>query len=166
MNPSANPDKEADQKETYSPPRPLVPGEPVDQASRTGGRGRWPDPAIMPGFREFIEAHIVKRIRVAQRLCRALALSLDLPEDYLDAAHRFPSGPRRAKYDLDYYIAIAKELERAGCHILCIKDMAGVLKPTAATPLIRALKAEVGLPIHFHTHDTSGIAGATVSKEQ
>jgi pyruvate carboxylase len=70
--------------------------------------------------------------------------------------------PRRAKYDLGYYVAIAKELERAGCHILGIKDMAGVLKPTAAAPLIRALKAETGLPIHFHTHDTSGIAGATV----
>jgi pyruvate carboxylase len=70
--------------------------------------------------------------------------------------------PKRAKYDLKYYLAIAKELERAGCHILGIKDMAGVLKPSAAGPLVRALKEEIGLPIHFHTHDTSGIAGATV----
>jgi isopenicillin N synthase-like dioxygenase len=91
-NPGANPDKEADQKETYSLPRPLLSGEPVDRPSRTVGRGRWPDPTIMPGFREFIEPHIVKRIRVAQRLCSAFALSLDLPEDHLDAAHRFPSG--------------------------------------------------------------------------
>ena len=91
-NPEGNPDKEADQKETFSPPRPLLPGEPDDPPWRTGGRGLWPAPALMPGFREFLEAHIVKRIRVAQRLCRALALSLDLPEDFLDEAHRFPSG--------------------------------------------------------------------------
>jgi isopenicillin N synthase-like dioxygenase len=97
-NPSANPDKEADQKETYSLPRPLLPGEVEDQAVRTAGRGRWPDAALMPGFREFLEAHIVKRIRIAQRLCRALALSLDLPEDYFDASHRFPSGSMTYNY--------------------------------------------------------------------
>src|SRR6185312_9768909 len=90
-NPSANPDKETDQKETYSLPRPLLPGEIEDHPNRTLGRGKWVDPALMPGFREFLEAHLVKRIRIAQRLCRALALSLDLPEDYFDAAHRFPS---------------------------------------------------------------------------
>lgn len=97
-NPSANPDKEADQKETYSLPRPLLPGELEDHKLRTVGRGLWPDPALMPGFREFTEAHLVKRIRVAQRLCRALALSLALPEDYLDAPHRFPSGSMTYNY--------------------------------------------------------------------
>ncbi|HEX3973116.1 MAG TPA: 2OG-Fe(II) oxygenase family protein [Stellaceae bacterium] len=97
-NPSANPDKETDQKETYSLPRPLLPGEPDNQPGRTIGRGKWIDPALMPGFREFLEAHLVKRIRVAQQLCRALALSLDLPEDYLDAAHRFPSGSLTYNY--------------------------------------------------------------------
>ena len=66
------------------------------------------------------------------------------------------------KYDLAYYIRTAKELERAGCHILGVKDMAGLLKPAQARILIGALKEEVGLPIHLHTHDTSGIAGATV----
>jgi pyruvate carboxylase len=70
--------------------------------------------------------------------------------------------PARAKYPLAYYVGVAKELERAGCHILGIKDMAGLLKPAAARALIKALKEEVGLPIHFHTHDTSGIAGAAV----
>ena len=55
--------------------------------------------------------------------------------------------------------ALAKELEAAGCHILGVKDMAGLLKPAAARVLIKALKEEVGLPIHLHTHDTSGIAG-------
>ncbi|WP_295535320.1 pyruvate carboxylase [uncultured Thioclava sp.] len=70
--------------------------------------------------------------------------------------------PDRAKYDLKYYVGMAKELEAAGAHVLGLKDMAGLLKPAAARQLITALKNEVGLPIHFHTHDTSGIAGATV----
>ncbi|MBZ0261359.1 MAG: pyruvate carboxylase [Hyphomicrobiales bacterium] len=70
--------------------------------------------------------------------------------------------PARAKYDLNYYVRKAKELKKAGAHILGLKDMAGLLKPAAARVLIKALKEEVGLPIHFHTHDTSGIAGATV----
>jgi pyruvate carboxylase len=70
--------------------------------------------------------------------------------------------PDRAKYSLNYYVALAKELEAAGCHILSIKDMAGLLKPSAAGILVQALKAEIGIPIHLHTHDTSGISGATV----
>ncbi|MDD8021735.1 MAG: pyruvate carboxylase [Paracoccaceae bacterium] len=71
-------------------------------------------------------------------------------------------NPDRAKYDLKYYVAMAKELEAAGAHVLGLKDMAGLLKPAAARQLITALKAEVGLPIHFHTHDTSGIAAGTI----
>ncbi|MEW6436384.1 MAG: pyruvate carboxylase [Pseudomonadota bacterium] len=70
--------------------------------------------------------------------------------------------PERAKYSLTYYVNLAKELEAAGCHILGIKDMAGLLRPAAAKVLIGTLKNEVGLPLHFHTHDTSGISGATV----
>ncbi len=70
--------------------------------------------------------------------------------------------PDRAKYSLGYYVGLAKELEAAGCHVLGVKDMAGLLRPAAARALIRALKDEVGLPIHFHTHDTSGIAGASI----
>jgi pyruvate carboxylase len=70
--------------------------------------------------------------------------------------------PDRAKYDLKYYVGMARDLEAAGAHVLGLKDMAGLLKPAAATALIKALKEEVGLPIHFHTHDTSGIAGATI----
>jgi pyruvate carboxylase len=70
--------------------------------------------------------------------------------------------PNRAKYDIKYYVGMAKELEAAGAHVLGLKDMAGLLKPASARLLIRALKEEVGLPIHFHTHDTSGIAGATI----
>lgn len=70
--------------------------------------------------------------------------------------------PSRPKYDLAYYVGLAKELESAGAHILAIKDMAGLLKPAAATKLISTLKQEIGLPIHFHTHDTSGAAIATI----
>jgi pyruvate carboxylase len=64
--------------------------------------------------------------------------------------------PARSKYDLNYYVKMAKELEKAGAHILGIKDMAGLLKPYAAYDLISALKDAVDLPIHLHTHDTSG----------
>ncbi|WP_279482068.1 pyruvate carboxylase [Aureimonas sp. SK2] len=70
--------------------------------------------------------------------------------------------PARSKYDLKYYVDLAKEMERTGAHILGVKDMAGLLKPAAARTLIKALKEEVGLPIHLHTHDTSGIAAATI----
>jgi pyruvate carboxylase len=68
----------------------------------------------------------------------------------------------RPKYDLKYYVNLAKELEKAGAHIIAVKDMAGLLKPAAARVLFRELKQATSLPIHFHTHDTSGIAAATV----
>ncbi len=63
---------------------------------------------------------------------------------------------RRPKYDLPYYVRLAKELERAGATMLAIKDMAGLCKPYAARDLVKALRQEVGLPIHFHTHDSAG----------
>ncbi|MBR0933684.1 pyruvate carboxylase [Bradyrhizobium jicamae] len=70
--------------------------------------------------------------------------------------------PSRAKYSLKYYTALARELAATGVHVLGLKDMAGVLKPEAARVLIKAIKDATDLPIHFHTHDTSGIAGATI----
>ncbi|SFP69738.1 pyruvate carboxylase [Tranquillimonas alkanivorans] len=70
--------------------------------------------------------------------------------------------PERSKYDLKYYVGMAKELEAAGAHVLGLKDMAGLLKPVQARMLIGALKEEVGLPIHFHTHDTAGIACGSI----
>ena len=72
--------------------------------------------------------------------------------------------PRRDKYPLQYYIRMAKELERMGAHMLAIKDMAGLCRPYAAEKLVKALRQEVGIPIHFHTHDTSGINAASVLK--
>jgi len=70
--------------------------------------------------------------------------------------------PERAKYSLKYYTDLAKELEKAGAHIIAVKDMAGLLKPGAAKVLFTALREATSLPIHFHTHDTSGIAAASV----
>ena len=70
--------------------------------------------------------------------------------------------PQRSKYSLKYYLKLAKELERMGAHVLAIKDMAGLCKPAAAHALVKALKEEIGIPIHFHTHDTSGVAAASV----
>ena len=64
--------------------------------------------------------------------------------------------PKRDKYPLDYYVKLARELEHRGAHMLCIKDMSGVLKPYAAKKLVSTLKQEIGIPIQLHTHDTSG----------
>jgi pyruvate carboxylase len=70
--------------------------------------------------------------------------------------------PRRDKYTLQYYVKLAKELVKMGTHILAIKDMAGLCKPYAAYALVKALREEVDVPIHFHTHDTSGINAGSI----
>lgn len=72
------------------------------------------------------------------------------------------SDPACTKYDLRYYVSMARELEDAGAHVLGIKDMAGLCRPAAARTLVRALKEEISIPVHFHTHDTSGAAAASV----
>jgi pyruvate carboxylase len=72
--------------------------------------------------------------------------------------------PRRDKYSLEYYVRMAKELEKMGAHVLAIKDMAGLCKPYAAEKLVKALRQEIGIPIHFHTHDTSGLNAASILK--
>jgi pyruvate carboxylase len=69
---------------------------------------------------------------------------------------------RRDKFSLKYYVRLAKELEKMGAHLLAIKDMAGLCRPYAAQKLVKALKDEIGIPVHFHTHDTSGINAASV----
>jgi pyruvate carboxylase len=90
-------------------------------------------------------------VREAGKLCEA---TICYTGNLLDDA--------RPQYDLKYYVRLAKELERAGAHIIAVKDMAGLLKPAAARVLFKALRDETDLPIHFHTHDTSGISAATV----
>ncbi|MFC0811742.1 pyruvate carboxylase [Paracoccus panacisoli] len=109
-------------------------------------------------FRVFDSLNWVENMRVAMdavldsgKLCEG---AVCYTGDILD--------PDRAKYDLRYYVETATALRDAGAHVLGVKDMAGLLKPAAATALFAALRDEVGLPIHFHTHDTSGLAGATV----
>ncbi len=109
-------------------------------------------------FRVFDCLNWVENMRVAMdaviaegKLCEA---TICYTGDILD--------PARAKYDLKYYVSLAKELEAAGAHIIALKDMAGLLKPAAARVLFKALREATALPIHFHTHDTSGIAAATV----
>ncbi|GIX05412.1 MAG: pyruvate carboxylase [Planctomycetaceae bacterium] len=71
-------------------------------------------------------------------------------------------NPQRSKYNLKYYVTLAKELERMGAHLLAIKDMAGLCKPHAAELLVRTLKQEIGIPVHFHTHDTAGMQAAAI----
>jgi pyruvate carboxylase len=109
-------------------------------------------------FRIFDSLNWVENMRVSidavlesGKLCEA---AMCYTGDILD--------PNRPKYDLAYYVNLAKELEATGAHILGIKDMAGLLKPEAARRLVTALKGEIGIPIHFHTHDTSGNSGASV----
>ncbi|WP_146587541.1 pyruvate carboxylase [Puniceibacterium confluentis] len=105
-------------------------------------------------FRVFDSLNWVENMRVAMDAVlesgKVLEGSICYTGDILD--------PDRAKYSLKYYVEMGKELKAAGSHILGLKDMAGLLKPSAAGPLVKALKEEVGLPIHFHTHDTSGAA--------
>jgi pyruvate carboxylase len=70
----------------------------------------------------------------------------------------------RPKYSLKYYVTMAKQLEKLGAHFLCIKDMAGLCKPYAAFELVNTLREEIALPVHFHTHDTSGLNAASILK--
>jgi pyruvate carboxylase len=70
--------------------------------------------------------------------------------------------PKRTKYSLQYYVKMAKELVKMGTHVLAIKDMAGLCRPYAARALVKALRDEVDVPIHFHTHDTSGVQAASI----
>ena len=106
----------------------------------------------IPNLRLAIEA-----VRESGKLCEpAICYSGDL----LDS--------KRSKYDLKYYVGLAKELEKLGAHILAIKDMAGLCKPFAAQLLVRTLKQEIGIPIHFHTHDSAGgqIASLVMAAEE
>jgi len=95
----------------------------------------------------------MEAVRNAGKVCEA---AICYTGDILD--------PKRDKYSLRYYVSMAKELERMGAHVLGIKDMAGLCTPYAAEKLVRALRDEVGLPLHFHTHDTSGINAASILK--
>ncbi|ATU90352.1 pyruvate carboxylase [Phyllobacterium zundukense] len=109
-------------------------------------------------FRVFDSLNWVENMRVTMdavveenKLCEA---AICYTGDILNSA--------RPKYDLKYYVDLAQQVEKAGAHIIAVKDMAGLLKPGAAKVLFKALREATDLPLHFHTHDTSGISAATV----
>ena len=109
-------------------------------------------------FRVFDSLNWVENMRVAMdavlesgKICEA---AICYTGDILD--------PDRSKFDLAYYVRMARALTDAGAHIIAIKDMAGLCKPPAARVLVKAIKEETGLPLHFHTHDTSGVSAASV----
>jgi len=141
------------------------------RASNAVGYTNYPDNVVKTFVREAADAGIdlfrifdalnwIPNMRVAMdavlktgSLCEA---AICYTGDILD--------PNRTKYDLKYYVQMAKELERMGAHILAIKDMAGVCKPYAAELLVKTLRQEIGIPIHFHTHDTAGIQVGAILK--
>ena len=117
--------------------------------------------AGMDVFRIFDSLNYLPNLKVAMEtvvektpsLCEA---AVCFTGDFTDSAEE--------KYVLNYYVDLAKELEKMGAHILAIKDMAGLCHPLAANKLVKTLRSEVGIPIHFHTHDSSGIASSSVIK--
>ncbi len=109
-------------------------------------------------FRVFDSLNWVENMRVAMDAVRESGRLCEAAICYTGNL----SDPREKKYTLDYYVKLARELQAAGAHIIGIKDMAGLCRPAAARALVAALKAETGLPLHFHTHDTSGISAASV----
>jgi pyruvate carboxylase len=141
------------------------------RASNAVGYTAYPDNAVrafvaeaaghgMDIFRVFDSLNWLPNMKVAMeavrqtgRVCEA---AVCYTGDILD--------PARDKYPLQYYVRMAKELEQMGAHVLGIKDMAGLGGPYAAERLVKALKDEVGIPIHFHTHDTSGVNAASILK--
>lgn len=141
------------------------------RASNAVGYTAYPDNAVrrfvevaaaegMDIFRIFDSLNWLPNMKVAmesvRRTPKVCEAAICYTGDILD--------PKRDKYPLAYYVKMAKELEKMGAHVLAIKDMAGLLKPYAAHKLVKALKEEVGLPLHFHTHDTSGLNAASILK--
>ncbi|WP_096154775.1 pyruvate carboxylase [Bacillus sp. FJAT-45066] len=133
------------------------------RASNAVGYKNYPDNLI----KEFVEksAHAgidVFRIFDSLNWVKGMTLAIDAVRDsgkIAEASICYTgdiNDPTRSKYDLTYYKDLAKELEQSGAHILAIKDMAGLLKPQAAYKLISTLKDSIDIPIHLHTHDTSG----------
>jgi len=141
------------------------------RASNALGYSNYPDNVVqdfvretaqagMDVFRIFDSLNWVPNMKVAMEavlktdtLCEA---AICYTGDILDS--------KRTKYNLKYYVELAKELEHMGAHLLAIKDMAGLCKPYAAELLVKTLKQEIGIPIHFHTHDTSGVQAAAILK--
>jgi pyruvate carboxylase len=133
------------------------------RAANAVGYTNYPDNVVQVFVREAAQAGIdLFRIFDALNWLPNLQMAIDAVRDtgmLAEAALCYTGDildPGRTKYDLKYYVELAKSLEKAGANLLAIKDMAGLCKPDAARLLVRTLKQEVGLPIHFHTHDSAG----------
>lgn len=117
--------------------------------------------AGMDVFRVFDSLNYLPNLKTAMRAV------VEETESLCEAAICYTgdiTNPDRCKYTLDYYVKLAAELESMGAHMLAIKDMAGQCHPAAAAKLVKALREAVGIPVHFHTHDSSGIASASIFK--
>jgi pyruvate carboxylase len=139
------------------------------RASSAVGYSNYPDNIVKSFVKESCDAGMdIFRIFDALNWTPNMKVAMEAVNEYggLCEATICYSGdllnPSRNKYDLKYYVSMAKELEKMGAHMIALKDMAGLLKPQAAKLLIKALKEEVGLPIHYHTHDTAGIQAASI----
>jgi len=141
------------------------------RASNALGYSNYPDNVVKAFVQESAQAGIdVFRIFDSLNWVPNMTVAMDavLGTDALCEAAICYTGDildkRKTKYDLKYYVELAKQFEKMGAHILGIKDMAGLCKPYAAELLVRTLKQEIGIPIHFHTHDTSGVQAAAILK--
>ncbi|QDT33034.1 pyruvate carboxylase [Thalassoglobus polymorphus] len=139
------------------------------RASNAVGYTNYPDNVVQGFVKEAASAGIdVFRVFDALNSLENMKVAMDavLETDVLCEASICYSGdimnPKLTKYDMKYYVNMAKELERMGAHIIAIKDMAGLCKPYAASKLVKTLKQEIGIPIHFHTHDTGGTQAASI----
>jgi pyruvate carboxylase len=133
------------------------------RANNAVGYANYPDNVVRAFVKESAEAGVdLFRVFDALNWVPNLRLAIEAVRDsgmLCEAAVCYTGDildPKRSKYSLKYYVGLARELERLGANLLAVKDMAGVCKPCAAQLLVRALKQEVGIPVHFHTHDTAG----------
>ncbi len=148
---------------------PNIPFQMLLRGANAVGYANYPDNVIREFVREAAESGIdVFRIFDSLNWIPGMEVAMDevLKQNKICEATICYTGDvmddKRDKYTLEYYVNMAKELERRGAHTIAIKDMSGLLKPYAAKKLVKALKNEVGLPIHLHTHDISGNQVATL----
>jgi len=148
---------------------PNIPFQMLLRASNAVGYTNYPDNIVREFVREAASAGIdIFRVFDALNWVPNMDVAMQAVRDaggVCEAAICYSGdilNPQRDKYTLQYYVDLSKDLERRGAHILAIKDMAGLCKPFAARKLVRTLRQEIGLPIHFHTHDTAGIQAASV----
>ncbi len=139
------------------------------RASNAVGYTNYPDNVVRLFVREAVQAGMdIFRVFDALNWEENMYVAMDavLAEGGICEAAICYTGdlqnPKRTKYDVKYYVTLAKLLEARGAHLLAIKDMAGLCKPGSAVILMRALREEIGIPIHFHTHDTAGIQAASI----